>query len=62
MLASVAETHGYKRGWVAYKFKEKFGAWPKRKYPPLVEPTAECLAWVRSRQIAFARSSQRKDQ
>ena len=28
MLAAIAQERGYKPGWTAYKFKEKFGNWP----------------------------------
>jgi superfamily II DNA or RNA helicase len=56
MLAHIAGERGYKPGWVAYKFKEKFGFWPdSRIIPPPIEPTREVLSWVRSRNIAFAK-------
>lgn len=55
MLKSVCATRGYKPGWAYYKFLEKFpGMRPGRDWPE-VTPTAEFLAWVRSRQIARAR-------
>jgi DNA repair protein RadD len=55
MLTHIAEQRGYKPGWVAYKFKEKFGDWPTRRYVPAIEPSREVLSWVRSRNIAFAK-------
>jgi hypothetical protein len=56
MLAHIAAERGYKRGWVAHKFKEKFGTFPAwgATIAPL-EPTPEVLSWVRARQFAFAK-------
>jgi DNA repair protein RadD len=55
MLTHIAEQRGYKPGWIAHKFKEKFGFWPTRRYVPAIEPSPEVLSWVRSRNIAFAK-------
>jgi superfamily II DNA or RNA helicase len=58
-LVWIANSRGYKPGWTAHKYKEKFGEWPTRS----VEPTAPCAAtisWVRSRQIAYAKSQSRR--
>jgi hypothetical protein len=56
MLAYIANERGYARGWIAHKFKEKFGSWPAWGSDPMpVEPTPEVRSWVRSRTIAFAR-------
>lgn len=64
MLAGYAKIKGYKPGWIAHKFKEKFGEWPNRMwkrdgelYP--VTPTSEVLRWIQSRQIAWARSQKK---
>jgi superfamily II DNA or RNA helicase len=59
MLAWIAAERGYKPGWVGFKFKEKFGDWPPRLYPKLIKPNPEVLAWVRSRNIAFAKAQRR---
>jgi DNA repair protein RadD len=59
MLTAIADERGYKPGWVAYKFKEKFGTWPPRAAVSPITPTAECRAWVRSRMIAYAKAQQR---
>jgi DNA repair protein RadD len=56
MLTHIAEQRGYKPGWIAHKFKEKFGHWPTRRFPPPIEPSREVLSWVRSRNIAWAKS------
>jgi DNA repair protein RadD len=55
MLTHIAEEREYKPGWIAHKFKEKFGHWPTQRYVPAIEPSREVLSWVRSRQIAFAK-------
>jgi DNA repair protein RadD len=57
MLAHIAIERDYKPGWAAHKFKEKFGAWPSwGARPQPIEPTPEVRSWVRSRQIAYAKS------
>jgi DNA repair protein RadD len=56
MLTHIAEQRGYKPGWVAHKFKEKFGDWPTRRYVSPIEPSREVLSWVRSRNIAWAKA------
>jgi DNA repair protein RadD len=55
MLTHIAEHRGYKPGWIAHKFKEKFGHWPTQCYVPAITPSHEVLSWVRSRNIAFAK-------
>ena len=58
MLAYIAVERGYKPGWAAYKYKEKFGAWPPRGNVVPIEPSPEVRSWVRSRMIAYARRPQ----
>ena len=59
-LAHIANERGYASGWIAHKFKEKFGAWPlSRTAPPPIEPRPETRSWVRSRAIAWARSREK---
>jgi superfamily II DNA or RNA helicase len=56
-LAYIATERGYKPGWTAYKFKEKFGSYPAWGAKPLPQtPSPEVRSWVRSRQIAYAKS------
>jgi superfamily II DNA or RNA helicase len=57
MLVCIADERGYQHGWVAHKYREKFGVWPRRSHDiePL-EPSLEVLSWVRSRNIAFAKA------
>jgi DNA repair protein RadD len=57
MLASIADQRGYKPGWVAHKYREKFGTWPSGYGAPApITPSPEVISWVRSRQIAYAKS------
>jgi len=59
MLAYIAAERGYKTGWVAHKFKQKFGHWPPTRSITPVEPTPEVRSWVRSRDIAYAKAKQK---
>ena len=58
-LKGYAATRGYNPGWVAHKFREKFGSWPNAPLIRNVESTSPSLKtenWIRSRQIAYAKS------
>jgi superfamily II DNA or RNA helicase len=57
-LVWIAAERGYKSGWVAHKFKEKFGTWPPRHHGDPLPPDDALRRWVRSRQIAFAKARQ----
>ena len=62
MLTGVAVERGYKPGWVAHKYREKFGDWPQHGGVTQIKPSPEVLSWVRSRNIAWAKSNQRAAQ
>jgi superfamily II DNA or RNA helicase len=55
-LTWIAEKHGYKAGWAAHKFHEKFGMWPATRHIRPTKPSQEILSWVRSRNIAYAKA------
>ena len=59
-FAWIAQERGYKTGWTAHKFKEKFGAWPSERFIAPAIPSAEVRAWVRSRQIAYAKAKEKE--
>jgi DNA repair protein RadD len=60
MLAAIAREHGYKPGWIAHKYCEKWGSFPAwGSTPEPIEPTPEVRSWVRSRQIAYAKAFER---
>ena len=56
-LRAVAMMRGYRDGWTAHKFKERFGTFPSWSYKVLQPkaPSDATLRWVHSRQIAYAR-------
>jgi superfamily II DNA or RNA helicase len=57
MLTAIAIERGYKPGWAAVNYKEKFGAWPPwGRNPEPIQPTPEVRSWVRSRLIAYAKA------
>jgi superfamily II DNA or RNA helicase len=57
MLTYIARERGYSPKWPLAKYREKFGTWPPYGAKPApIAPTAEVLAWVRSRAIAYAKS------
>jgi DNA repair protein RadD len=56
MLTHIAGQRGYKPGWIARKFKEKFGMWPPVGGVTPIEPSREVKSWVRSRDIAYAKA------
>ena len=64
-MAGYTEMRGYKPGFAAMKYKERFGSWPPRSWADHVsryggiEPSISTLRWVKSRNIARARAKQR---
>ena len=59
-LLWIARERGYKKGWAAHKYKEKFGNWPAARFAEPEAPSDEVRAWVRSRQIAYAKAMQKQ--
>jgi DNA repair protein RadD len=56
MLTHIARDRGYKPGWIAHQYREKFGSFPAWDSVPMgIEPSAEVLSWIRSRMIAYAK-------
>lgn len=55
-LRFIAIDRGYKEGWAAHKFKERFGIWPRGLEDVEKPPTTLIMKWVISRQIAFAKA------
>ena len=57
MLLHYAYQRGYSRGWAYHKYREKFGVGTGRQIKESVlEPNADVLGWIKSRQIAWAKS------
>lgn len=55
-LLSYAKQRGYSDGWVAHKMKERWGVWPRGMNSVPLPVTIEVARWVKSRQIAWAKS------
>jgi len=58
MLKMICKQRNYSPGWAAHKYREFTGAWPDpsvRRAPAMI-PSKEVQSWVRSRQIAWAKS------
>jgi superfamily II DNA or RNA helicase len=56
MILHIAQERGRKSGWVWHSYQAKFGEKPPPRVPAPIEPTREVIAWVRSRDIAYAKS------
>jgi hypothetical protein len=54
-LVAIAQEKSRKRGWVAHTYRAKYGRFPRGSVSPM-PPTPEVRAWVRSRDIAYARA------
>lgn len=64
-LKGYAAEKGYKEGFAAVKYKERFGGvWPDHsiKHVTPVTPSMTTRSWLRSRQIAFAKSKKYTEQ
>ena len=59
-LVFVAQSRGYKPGWSAVKYKEKFGVYPRGLQDIPATPSHATLKWIQSRQIAWAKSKRRQ--
>ena len=57
-LLSMAQERGYSDGWVAHKYREKFNVWPRGLERAPIPVSLEVARWVKSRQIAWAKSRQ----
>jgi superfamily II DNA or RNA helicase len=56
MLKGHAVFNSYKPGWVAHKYRERFGGWPKGMDEKAILPDTETLAYIRHLQIKAAKS------
>ncbi len=50
-----ARSRGFKDGWAAFKYKEKFSVFPHGLKLDPKPPTPETLRWIKSRAIAFSK-------
>lgn len=61
-LLQIAYERRYSEKWAAHKYRELFGVWPRALPDVRREPSAELRAWVKSRQIAFAKAHDRQQE
>lgn len=55
-LMTIADSRGYSSGWVAHKYREKFGVWPRNLEDVKAPVTQEVMKWETSRRIAWAKA------
>lgn len=62
-LLWIVQEKGYSPGWAGHKYREKFGNWPPRSWNQreAMEPSPTMRSWLRSRQIAWAKSKHRQE-
>lgn len=58
-LLYYARSQGYKDGWAAHKYKERFGVYPKNTPAQPVPTSITTQKWIKSRMIAWAKSKAR---
>jgi DNA repair protein RadD len=59
-LLGYADERSRSKGWAAHKYRELFGVWPNRLSDEWgAEPSALIRSWIRSRDIAWAKSQQK---
>lgn len=62
-LRRYASEHGYSSGWVAHKYRTRFGVWPndaRVKNQPAMEYGEDLARWLKSQQIRWAKSKERR--
>lgn len=59
-LLSIQRARGRADGWTAHKYRDKFGVWPRGLSRSELPPSPETSSWVRSRDIAYAKSQARR--
>jgi len=57
-LQYYGRSKGYKEGWAAIKYKEKFGVYPNGLRVSPKPPTQPTLKWIKSRTIAYVKGKQ----
>jgi superfamily II DNA or RNA helicase len=56
-LLYLVKNRGYKEGWAAWKYKEKFGVFPRLLEKIETMPSMQTLNWLKSRAIAYSKRS-----
>jgi superfamily II DNA or RNA helicase len=58
-LLYYAHQRGYNPHWASHKYREKFGVWPRNMSPVGIQTSAATVKWIKSRNIAWAKSRDR---
>jgi superfamily II DNA or RNA helicase len=58
-LLAIASERGRSTGWVAHKYKAKFGVWPRGLIDSPIQPSPETRSWVRSQDIRYAKAMEK---
>ena len=58
-LIWICRDRGYKPGWAAAKFKDKFGDWPRNLRDEVATPSVEVIRWETAQRIRWAKSARR---
>jgi superfamily II DNA or RNA helicase len=59
-LVAIAEAKGYRDGWIAHKYREYFGVWPRGLQDVAVEPTKAVYDFLKHLQIRHAKAAKAK--
>jgi hypothetical protein len=55
-LIYFARMRGYKEGWAAHKYKEKYGAFPRGLHTKSEPTSTKTSGWIKSKNIAWAKA------
>lgn len=61
MLLCHSRNSGYKDGWAANKYREKFGVWPVGHDKIPLKPDAEVLGYIKHAQIKWSKSQPKRE-
>jgi superfamily II DNA or RNA helicase len=59
-LIYFSRMRGYKDGWAAHKYKERYGAYPRGLHTNPLATSTKTSSWIKSRNIAWAKSKANK--
>jgi hypothetical protein len=54
-LIFYGRSRGFKEGWAAYKYKERFGVFPRGLRESPQQPSMETMNWIKHRAIAYSK-------
>jgi superfamily II DNA or RNA helicase len=55
-LLYYSKARGYKEGWAAHKYKEKYGVFPRGLQTSVAPTSTKTANWIKARQIAWAKT------